>query len=179
MVKKEPGSNVGCSTRPTCRRPKTTRRGAAGLFCGCDRLAGGTVSALNGIDSVAVKLAKGRLNGPAVLETPEMFHIGQRVLCVDDRFVGENCVFDPTFRERCPSLPVKGRIYTVRGFVVPYAEYAATPGILLEEIINPPCSYVEGTFEPSFFPSHFRPLTERKPDISVFAAMLTKTPEKV
>ena len=49
------------STRPRCRQPKTTRRGAAGLFCGCDRLAGGTVSALNGIDSVAVKLAKERL----------------------------------------------------------------------------------------------------------------------
>jgi hypothetical protein len=71
----------------------------------------------------------------------EMFHIGQRVICVDDRFVGENRVFDPTFTVRCPNLPVKGHIYTVRGFVVPYAGYPGTPGILLEEIINPPSPY--------------------------------------
>jgi hypothetical protein len=104
-----------------------------------------------------------------------MFHIGQRVICVDDRFVGENRVFDPTFTERCPNVPVKGHIYTVRDFVVPYAGYPGTPGILLQEIINPPCPYLEGTFEPSFFPLHFRP--QRKTEISVFTAMLKKTPE--
>ncbi len=108
-----------------------------------------------------------------------MFHIGQRVVCLDDRFVGENRVFDPTFITRCPNLPVKGHVYTVRGFVVPYAWYPATLGILLEEIVNPPCPYFEGTFEPSFFPSHFRPITLRNADISVFTAMLNKTPEKV
>ena len=108
-----------------------------------------------------------------------MFHIGQRIICVDDRFVGENRVFDPTFTARCPNLPVKGRVYTVRGFVVPYAWYPDMPGLLLEEIINPLCPYFEGTFEPSFFPSHFRPLTERNTDISVFMAMLENAPEKV
>jgi hypothetical protein len=108
-----------------------------------------------------------------------MLHIGQHVVCVDDRFVGENGVFDPTFTERCPNLPVKGRIYTVRGFVVPCAGCPRTPGILLEEIINPPCAYIEGTFEPSFFPLHFRPLTDRKTDISVFMAMLNETLETV
>jgi len=51
--------------------------------------------------------------------------------------------------------------------------------LFMQEIINPPCPYVEGTFEPSFFPSHFRPLTERKIDISVFTTMLNKAPEKV
>ena len=106
-----------------------------------------------------------------------MFHIGQRVICVDDRFVGENRVFDPTFTERCPNVPVKDHIYTVRDFVVPYAGYPGTPGILLEEIINPPCPYFEGTFEPSFFPLHFRPFSQRKTEISVFTAMLKKTPE--
>ncbi len=106
----------------------------------------------------------------------EMFHIGQRVICVDDRFLGENRVFDPTFAERCPNVPVKGHIYTVRDFVVPYAGYPGTPGMLLKGIINPPCPYFEGTFEPSFFPSHFRPLSERKTDVSVFTAILKKTP---
>jgi hypothetical protein len=95
-----------------------------------------------------------------------MFHIGQRV-------------FDRTFTSRCPNLPVRGNVYTIRTFVVPYAGYPGTPGILLEEIINPPCPYFEGTFEPSFFPSHFRPLTKHSTDISVFTAMLDKTPERV
>jgi hypothetical protein len=113
------------------------------------------------------------------LEEFEMFHIGQRVICVDDKFVGENRVFDPTFTSRCPNLPVRGNVYTIRAFVVPYAGYPGTPGILLEEIINPPCPYSEGTFEPSFFPSHFRPLTKHSTDISVFTAMLDKTPEMV
>jgi hypothetical protein len=101
-----------------------------------------------------------------------MFHIGQHVVCIDDIFPGENGVCDPTFAERCPNLPVKGGIYTVRGFVVPYAEYPGTPGMLLEEVINPPSRYLEGTFEPSFFPSHFRPATERRTDISVFTDAL-------
>ena len=101
-----------------------------------------------------------------------MFFMGQLVVCADDRFPGENGVFDATFRERCPNLPVRGRIYTVRGFVVPYAGYPGIPGMLLEEIINPPCPYYEGTFEPSFFPSHFRPVTEHKTDISVFTDAL-------
>jgi hypothetical protein len=79
-----------------------------------------------------------------------MFHISQRVLCVGDRIGGENGVFDPTFAERCPNLPVKRRIYTVRGFVVPYAGYPGTLGMLLVENVNPPCPYYEGTFEPSF-----------------------------
>jgi hypothetical protein len=101
-----------------------------------------------------------------------MFYIGQRIVCVDDRFLGENGVFDPTFAERCPNLPVKGRIYTVRGFVVPYVGYPGQPGILLEELVNPPSLYVEGTFEPSFNFSHLRPLVERRTDISIFTRIL-------
>jgi hypothetical protein len=65
-----------------------------------------------------------------------------------------------TFAARCLNLPMKGRIYTVRGFILPYAGYPGTPGMLLEKVINPPFRYLEGAFEPSFFPSHFRPATE-------------------
>ena len=62
---------------------------------------------------------------------------------------------------------------------MPYVGYPGTPGILLEEIINPPCPYFEGAFEPSFFPWHFRPFTDRKTDISVFKKMLNGIPENV
>jgi hypothetical protein len=73
--------------------------------------------------------------------------------------------------ERCFSLQETNDVDRMGGFVVPYARYSGTPGILLEEISNPPCPYFEGTFEPSFFPSHFRLLTEHNTDISVFTAM--------
>ena len=69
-----------------------------------------------------------------------MFFVGQRVACVDDRFLGENGVFDLTFAERCPNLPVKGRIYTVRGFVVPYIGYPGQPGMLLASRAAPSCA---------------------------------------
>ena len=48
----------------------------------------------------------------------------------------------------------------------------ASPEILLEELVNPPSLYVEGTFEPSFNFSHFRPLVERRTDISIFTRIL-------
>ena len=35
-----------------------------------------------------------------------MFRIGQRITCVDDKFVGENRVYDPTFTVRCPKLSI-------------------------------------------------------------------------
>ena len=100
-----------------------------------------------------------------------MFYIGQCVVCIDDQFVGENRVFDPTFAERCPNLPVKGGIYTVRDFVHPYG-HPGPAGILLEEIRNPPSLYVEGAFEPSFCQSRFRPFVKRQTDISMFKRMI-------
>ena len=93
--------------------------------------------------------------------------------------MGENHVFDPTFVLRCPNLPVKGKVYTVRGFVVPYVGYPGTPGILLEEIINPTCPYFGGGVRAIIFPVAFWPFTDRKTDISVFTAMLKDIPEKV
>ena len=93
-----------------------------------------------------------------------MFHIGQRVVCIHE--VGR-----PSANE-FPNVPIKGSIYTVRGFVTPDVGYERTPGMLLEEVVNPPWEYKEGVFEPSFHPYHFRPLVQHKTDISVFTGML-------
>jgi hypothetical protein len=93
-----------------------------------------------------------------------MFHIGQRVVCIHD-------VSSPLAAE-FPNVPIKGSIYTVRGFVSPDVGYERTPGMLLEEVVNPPWEYKEGVFEPSFHPYHFRPLVQHKTDISVFTRML-------
>jgi hypothetical protein len=93
-----------------------------------------------------------------------MFHIGQRVVCIHD--IG--CASGNEF----PNIPIKGSTYTVRGFVSPDVGYERTPGMLLEEVVNPPWEYNEGLFEPSFHPYHFRPLVQHKTDISVFTRML-------
>ena len=93
-----------------------------------------------------------------------MFHVGQQIVCVHD--VGWPSANE--FRD----VPVKGSIYTVRGFVSPDVGYERTPGMLLEEVVNPPWEYKEGVFEPSFHPYHFRPLVQHKTDVSVFKRML-------
>ena len=93
-----------------------------------------------------------------------MFHIGQRVVCIHE--VG------------CPSaneflnVPIKGSISRVRGFVSPDVGYERTPGMLLEELVNPPWEYKEGVFEPSFHPYHFRLVVAPKTDISAFTRIL-------
>jgi hypothetical protein len=102
-----------------------------------------------------------------------MFHIGQPVVCID-------ADPPPSLSDDCYSAvchPVRGGIYTIRGFVCPEAyRLTQTPGLVFEELINAPIGYTEGMFEPSFNPRRFRPLVERKTDISLFQAML-KTEE--
>jgi hypothetical protein len=93
-----------------------------------------------------------------------MFHIGQRVVCIHD----VSCSPAHEF----PNVPIKGSIYTVRGFVSPDVGYERTPGMLLEEVVNPLWEYKEGVFEPSFHPYRFRPLFQHNTDISVFTRML-------
>jgi hypothetical protein len=93
-----------------------------------------------------------------------MFQIGQRVVCIYD--VG--CLPANEFR----NVPIKGSIYTVRGFVSPDVGYERTPGMLLEEVMNPPWEYKEGVFEPSFHRYHFRPLVQHKTDIWFSSACL-------
>lgn len=52
------------------------------------------------------------------------------------------------------------------------------PAIYLEEIINPPFDYDGWIGEVSFRTWRFRPVHERKTDISIFTAMLDPTRRK-
>lgn len=96
------------------------------------------------------------------------FHIWQKVVCIDDTG------FD--WDEEEVSLgcagPRRGNVYTVRGFYMPTS-------IWLEEIKNPLLDYdddgIVGLLELSFRVERFRPLDEKKTDISIFTAMLTDT----
>lgn len=84
------------------------------------------------------------------------FHVGQKVVCVDDT----NMRLEPQERG-----PVYGEVYTVRGFY-------DCDGIWLSEIKNDPVVHTDGFTESAFYIWRFRPLIERKTDISIFTEML-------
>ena len=85
-----------------------------------------------------------------------MFHVGQRVVCIHEIGRAPGNEF--------PNIPIKGSIYTVRGFVSPDVGYERTPGMLLEEVVNPPWEYKRGPLRaiisPVSFPSA-RPAQDR------------------
>jgi hypothetical protein len=97
------------------------------------------------------------------------FHVGQKIVCVDDDFAGRNMF------SRIPSnLPVKNAVYTIRGFV----DARGKTFIRLVEILNTP-RQISGTAieEPAFNADRFRPIVSRKTSIGIFTAMLN--PSKV
>lgn len=87
-----------------------------------------------------------------------MFRINQRVVCVDDG---------------TPFLPERGRVYTVRAILSWNFDNGNYVALLLDEIRNPVLDWVgEGRSEHPFWIGRFRPVVERKTDISIFKAML-------
>jgi len=94
------------------------------------------------------------------------FHVGQRV-----KYVGPDCSVKAA---ACGNVaPVPGAEYTVRevGFVQ-ISLGACENAIRLCEIVNPPCAWYGGVFELWMNAKYFRPITERKTDISIFTEML-------
>lgn len=85
------------------------------------------------------------------------FHVGQKVVCVDDRWVEDE-----------PQLPMAGVVYTIREID------AGDDGLYfrLHELVNPVRKYRYAEMEASFEAAAFRPVAERKTDISIFRAML-------
>lgn len=91
------------------------------------------------------------------------FRVGQKVVCIRGshdradhvRLAGAQHVFEST-------------IYTIRDLVLSNPHHR--PAVLLEEVVNP-LSLIWGT-EYCFDITRFRPLIERKTDISIFTRML-------
>ena len=76
------------------------------------------------------------------------------------------------------TLPVKGQVYTIREIEEGEGcEAGETFYLRFNEIWNGP--HVCDGIEPSFHADLFRPVVERKSDISVFHAMLTPSKQKV
>jgi hypothetical protein len=85
------------------------------------------------------------------------FRVGQKVECVDDNFGQLSKDWDQLYVK---NLPKVGDICIV-SYVGPFPGY--TPAWIFIRL--------EG-FSGGFIPSNFRPIVERKTDISVFTAML-------
>ena len=101
------------------------------------------------------------------------FYVGQKVVCIDDNF-------DPLWKGpfstgHIPILPTKGSVYTIRRILpdFPFSNSVAL-GILLEEIVNAEVPLIGGVQEHPFGARRFRPVVERKTDISVFTEILDR-----
>lgn len=99
------------------------------------------------------------------------FHVGQKIV------LAKSFGALSTLRAAADGvvLPVEGEIYTLREF-----DPDMSNGILcirLVEVRNAP--HIEDGLEPSFEAALFRPVVERKTDISCFKAMLNPSKEKV
>jgi len=97
--------------------------------------------------------------------------VGMKVVCVDG-----------TRNDKCdgPEVwPTKASVYTIRG--IRRSAFYGTTQIYLAEINNPPLRYWDEPepYEGAFNVSRFKPLRERKSDISVFRAMLVNPPKEL
>lgn len=98
------------------------------------------------------------------------FFVGQKVVCIDNTLGGG------VILKEGETVPALETVYTVRAIVDWGPEYDSQ--LLLVEIVNPVCRWWSGEWrEGAFNVRRFRPVVERKTDISIFTAMLT--PKKV
>jgi hypothetical protein len=93
------------------------------------------------------------------------FAIGQKILCVRDDW--KNALFGLSVRETGERYPVKDRVYTVIGH--DWLLLSDLPGIMIAEVNND-CIWAE---------QNFRPIEQRKTDISVFKELLVNPKQKI
>lgn len=96
------------------------------------------------------------------------FHVGQKVVCVDDDWYVADL-------PELQCVPKKHSIYTIRAI----EQIGDGDGFLLCEIVNPVIEWDGVTAEPTFDAESFRPIVERKTDISIFKKMLIEAPKEV
>jgi hypothetical protein len=95
-----------------------------------------------------------------------MFRVGQKVVCI--RGTGARV----PYRNQVVVGPMRGSVYTVRAL---QESDQGEEMLLLEELINP--LFVDG-LEFDFSADRFRPVVERKTDITVFTEILHKASRK-
>jgi len=100
-----------------------------------------------------------------------MFRVGQKVVCVD---ASKRGTLGSVNYDR-PQL-TKGAVYTIRELDGCDGYHA----VRLVEIVEPILDiWIDrGPSEPAWYSGRFRPIVERKTDISIFKAMLTPAGKK-
>ena len=100
-----------------------------------------------------------------------MFQVGQKVICVGHGYWHAY--------GRAPAAPVRGGVYTIRwSGLCSDPSGVGQPALRFHELINPPHRWRGGICECAFRVQNsdgtvnFRPLVERKTDISIFQRML-------
>lgn len=94
------------------------------------------------------------------------FHVGQKVV-----LVGWAAANVAAWQETGARYPNVGDVYTVRA-IAPWKDSAV---LLLGEIDN---SHLGFAIEPGFRQEFFRPVVERKADVSIFTEILRKVTRK-
>lgn len=96
------------------------------------------------------------------------FHVGQKVVFVDDSGISDPKIVGNKYGF---VFPVKGSVYTVRAIVT--SDYTGKVLLLLVEIDNrEQAKATDWHKEPGVESDRFRPVIERKTDISIFTDML-------
>lgn len=90
------------------------------------------------------------------------FRVGQKVVCWNADWPKASYYGEEV-------LPQKDEVYTIRELL----EIAGRTLLRVNEIRNPVMDYNFGKYECAFHISRFRPIVERKTDISIFTKMLT------
>ena len=95
------------------------------------------------------------------------FHVGQQVVCVNDKFSSNQ-----RWRQTVCTFPVRNTIYTIREIHVE----APLTGFCFHEIVNPRTWFAAGYGEPAFNSRNFRPV--KRTSIDVFERLLAPTEDK-
>jgi hypothetical protein len=108
-------------------------------------------------------------------------YVGQKVACVggsEQRLPPHQRMFWRHWRQYWGvATPAKGSVYTIREIRL---RKDGTLGLRLVEVINPACEWNDAPpQEPWYHATDFRPVVERKTDISIFTAMLNPSDERV
>ena len=94
-----------------------------------------------------------------------MMRVGQRVVFIGPGECSLQRLVQPDI-----ICPIRNHVYTIRELT----DLSDVPGLRLVEIRNRPAHWFEGCLEVCWKREEFRPLVEKKTDISIFTGMLRK-----
>ena len=96
------------------------------------------------------------------------FYVGQKVVFVPDALIHR-----PRGNMKWPAAITADRVLTIREIDTRYVPHYGVCGLRFEEFCADFVRYGRELLEPAFPSDRFRPIVEKKTDISIFTALLT------